>query len=482
MDYGKMDLMDLSGATRDELLAIILQQAQLIAELRARVKALEDQLAKDSHNSHRPPSTDPPRQRTKSLRRPSGKKPGGQPGHPGQTLCLAEQPDHVVEHRPDECASCGTSLTGVASSEVERRQIIDLPPLRLEVTEHQVHRICCPKCDQTSSGLFPVDVAQLIQYGPRVQALVVYLLVYQLLPYDRTQQMLSDLFGQAPSPGTLGTVVERCADRLAETEGLIKQSIIKAEVVHFDESGLKIEGDLRWLHTAGTPKLTFYATHPKRGKVATDELDILPRFSGYAIHDGWRAYLTYRDCRHGLCNAHHLRELVFLEEQECQRWAKTMRLLLLWVKRRVDEAKQVGQTELEAKTRQVIEQRYQRILAAGFQQNPPPQEPRAPGKRGPPKKTKARNMLERLKNHQAAVLAFVYDFRVPFDNSLAERDIRMLKLKQKISGCFRSEHGAEAFCRIRGYLSTLRKQTLPMLAALECALRGTPLIPALSPV
>src|SRR3990172_4148908 len=481
MDYGNVDLMHLSKASREELLAIIAQQAQLIIELQARVKSLEAQLAKDSHNSHRPPSTDYPRHRTKSLRRPSGKKPGGQPGHPGQTLRLADQPDQVVEHRPSQCDSCGTSLTAVASSEIERRQVIDLPPLRLEVTEHQVHHVSCPECGQVTADSFPVDVAQLIQYGPRLQALVVYLLAYQLLPYDRTQQMLSDLFGVAPSPGTFETVVERCADELVETEDLIKQAITKAEVAHFDESGLRVDGGVRWLHTAGTPKLTFYATHRNRGKVATDELDILPKFSGYAIHDAWRAYLAYHGCRHGLCNAHHLRELVFLEEQECQRWAKTMRLLLLWAKRRVDEAKQVGKTELEAKTRQVIEQRYRRILAVGFKLNPPPEEPRLPGKRGPRKQTKARNMLDRLQDHQAAVLAFVYDFRVPFDNSLAERDIRMLKLKQKISGCFRSEHGAEAFCRIRGYLSTLRKQALPMLAALERALRGAPLLPALSP-
>lgn len=479
MDYGKADL---SQASREELLAIIAEQAQLIAELQAGVKALDAQLAKDSHNSHRPPSTDPPHRRTKSLRQPSGKKPGGQPGHPGQTLRLFDKPDRVVEHRSNECASCGASLIGTASSELERRQVIDLPPLRLEVTEHQVHRVSCPKCGQTTSGSFPVDVAQLVQYGPRLQALVVYLLVYQLLPYDRTWQMVSDLFGVAPSPGTFETAVARCADELAESEGQIKQAITKAEVAHFDESGLSIEGELRWLHVASTPRLTYYAAHHNRGKVATDDLGVLPKFSGYAIHDAWSAYLAYRHCRHGLCNAHHLRELVFLVEQESQRWAKTMRILLLWAKRRVDEAKRVGKSQLEAKTLRVLEQRYQRILAVGLKLNPPPEGPRPPGKRGRRKQTKARNMLERLQRHQAAVLAFAYDFRVPFDNSLAERDIRMLKLKQKISGCFRSEHGAEAFCRIRGYLSTLRKQALPMLAALERVLGGKPLIPGLSPV
>jgi len=479
VDYGKIDL---SKASREELLALIAQQATLIAELQARVKALEAQLARDSHNSHRPPSTDHSRRRTKSLRHPSGKKPGGQPGHPGQTLCLVDAPDHLVEHRPQACASCGTTLPDSAPREVERRQVVDLPPLRLEVTEHQVHRVSCPNCGHTTSGSFPADVTQLVQYGPRLQALVVYLLAYQLLPYERTQQMVSDLFGVAPSPGTFETMVERCAAELVEPEAQIKRAIIKAEVAHFDESGFYIAGERRWLHVASTPRLTYYAAHRNRGKVATDKVAILPTFSGYAIHDAWSAYLAYKVCRHGLCNAHHLRELTFLEEQESQRWAKTMRLLLLWAKRRVDEAKRADKSHLDARTRQVIEQRYQRILVVGFRLNPPPAGPRPPGQRGPRKQTKARNMLERLQNHQDAVLAFVDDFRVPFDNSLAERDIRMLKLKQKISGCFRSEHGADAFCRIRGYLSTLRKQAVPMLAALDRALRGNPLTPALSPV
>ena len=475
--------MDLNEASREELLAIIAQQAQVIAELQARVKALEAQLGKDSHNSHRPPSTDHPRRRTKSLRRPSGKKPGGQTGHPGQTLRLVDKPDQVVEHRPDECAACGNHLADVVPSEIERRQVVDLPPLRLEVTEHQSQCVTCPACGQANSGSFPIDVAQLVQYGPRLQAFVVYLLVYQLLPYNRTQQLLSDMFEVTPSPGTFETMVERCASELAEPEGQIKEAITSAEVVHFDESGLRVDGGRRWLHTAGTPEMTYYdAAHPNRGKVAIDDLDILPKFQGYAIHDAWSAYLGYRNCRHGLCNAHHLRDLTYLEEQEQQRWAKTMRILLLWAKRRVDTAKQAGQTELNAKARQVLEERYRRILVEGFRLNPLPEEPRPSGKRGRRKQTKARNMLERFEKHRTAILAFAYDFRVPFDNSLAERDIRMLKLKQKISGCFRSEHGAEDFCRIRGYLSTLRKQTLPMLASLERALRGTPIIPALSPV
>jgi transposase len=479
MDYGKIDL---SKVSREELLAIIAQQAQLIAELQGRVRALEARLAKDSHNSHRPPSTDYPHRRTKSLRRPSGKKPGGQPGHHGQTLRLVDKPDQVIEHRPKACRACGTTLSESAPSQVERRQVVDLPPLRLEVTEHQVHQISCPKCGQTTSGSSPLDVAQLVQYGPRLQALVVYLLVYQLLPYDRTWQMLSDLFEATPSPGTFEAMVERCASELAESEAQIKQAITNAEVAHFDESGLNIEGARRWLHTAGTPKLTYYAAHSNRGKAATDDLDILPKFKGYAIHDAWSAYLAYHGCHHGLCNAHHLRDLTYLEEQEHQRWAKTMRLLLLWTKRRVDRAKAAGKSQLDAKTRQVLEERYRRILAVGFRLNPLPEEPRPKGQRGPRKQTKARNLLERFQEHQAAVLAFAYDFRVPFDNSLAERDIRMLKLKQKISGCFRSDHGAEAFCRIRGYLSTLRKQALPILAALERAFKGNPLTPALSPV
>lgn len=480
--------INLTNATRDELLriiadqrAIIAMQAQVIASLQARVQELEDRLAVDSHNSHKPPSTDSARPRPRSLRQPSDKKPGGQPGHPGQTLRLVDRPDRVTKHRPDKCAGCGTSLADMEPAGVERRQVIDLPPLQFEVVEHRAEHISCPCCGQSTVGTFPPEVAQPVQYGPRVQALGVYLQAYQLLPYDRTQDLLQDLCGTAPSTGTLQTAMERCATQLVEPEARIKEAVRKAEVAHFDETGFYIGGKRHWLHVSSTPTLTYYGWHPNRGKAATDGLGILPEFGGRAIHDGWSTYFGYEDCEHGLCNAHHLRELTFVEEQHQQPWATAMKDLLLTIKGRVDEAKVVGRTDLDVGTLQGFEDRYRQILSEGLVQNPPPEEPRPPGQRGRRKQSKARNLLERLSNHQPSVLAFMHDFRVPFDNSQAERDIRMVKVQQKISGCFRSDHGATAFCRIRSYLSTLRKQGHPMLTAIERAFTGNPLLPALVP-
>lgn len=478
--------MELTSASRDELLAVITTQqvviraqAEQIAVLEARVKALEDRQAQDSHNSSKPPSSDLGRPRPRSLRPLSGKKPGGQPGHPGQTLRLVEQPDEIVEHRPEQCAACGRSLAGVPESKAERRQVIDLPPMQLEVIEHQAASVACPGCGEVTSGAFPPEVAQPVQYGPRIQGLGVYLVTYQLLPYERTHDLIADLFGAGPSAGTLQTAVERGAAGLVEVEGQIKQAISTAEVAHFDETGFHIGGQRDWLHVASTPELTYYAWHHHRGKAATDAIGILPGFAGWAIHDAWSAYLTYDQCQHGLCNAHHLRELTFVEEQDQQTWATAMKELLLAIHAGVAEAKAAGRTELDDATRQAFEARYQEILDEGLARNPPPAEPRPPGQRGRCKQSKAKNLLDRLSRHRSAVLAFMGDFRVPFENSQAERDIRMLKVQQKISGCFRSDQGATAFCRIRGYLSTLRKQGQPMLTAMERVFTGTPLVPTL---
>lgn len=483
-----MDLrdIDLSTASSDELLTIIAQQqaimaaqAQAITALQARVKELEGRLTMDSRNSHKPPSTDASRRRTQSLRRPSGKKPGGQPGHPGQTLRMAAEPDTVMEHRPEGCASCGASLAGVVPIKVERRQVIDLPPLHWETIEHRVEHLCCPACGHATAGVFPPEARQMVQYGPHVRGLLVYLLVQQLLPYDRAEQMLSDLFGTAPSAATFAGAVEDCAAGLDAVETQIKQSIVTADVAHFDETGFYIEGKRQWLHVASTPLLTYYTAHPQRGKTATDAAGILPQFTGCAIHDGWSTYFGYDGCAHGLCNAHHLRELTYQEEQEGQPWARKLQDLLLEMKRATEEAQLAGQTALSASTLRDFDGRYGQILDEGLTLHPPAIERRSPGQRGPIKQSKARNLLERLRDHRASVLAFLYDFRVPFENSQAERDIRMMKVKQKISGCFRSAHGAAAFCRIRGYLSTLRKQGHPMLAALRRVFMGDPLIPAI---
>lgn len=452
------------------------QEREIVA-LTARVKELADRLGTDSHNSSKPPSSDGFAKKTRSLRQKSGKKPGGQPGHPGSTLRFSEAPDEVVTHRPAACRGCGEVLAGEPATSVERRQVVDLPPVSLQVVEHRAERKACPRCGVTTAAEFPDAVTQPVQYGPRLQALGVYLVEYQLLPYDRANELLTDVFGGGPSEATLVAAVGRCAAELAETEAAIKAALRQAPVGHFDESGLRIAGQRQWLHVASTPTLTHYGVHPKRGKDASDAQGILPSFTGRAVHDGWAAYHQY-DCAHALCNAHHLRELTAIAEQDQQTWATEMIALLVTSKAAVDEARAAGQNSLPDPTRQAFGAQYHQILAAGRAANPAPAEP-PPRQRGRPKQSKAKNLLDRLWTHESAVLAFLDDFRVPFDNNQAERDIRMLKVQQKISGGFRSPAGAAHFCRIRGYLSTLRKQGQNVLAALDQVFAGTPVVPDL---
>ena len=287
--------------------------------------------------------------------------------------------------------------------------------------------------------------------------------------------MLADLFGCPLSEGTLESAVRECHEQLAEAEETIKRGVEGARVAHFDETGMNIGGKSHWLHVASTASLTFYAAHKRRGRAALDEVGVLPKFLGRAMHDGLVSYWQYTHCKHALCNAHHLRELTFVEEQLGQGWAKDLKELLLEIKRAVDEARGQGEGALSAEVKRDFGSRYDEILVVGLQANPPPERT---GKRGRPKLGKAGSLLERLRQHKAETLAFMEDFAIPFDNNQAERDIRMMKVREKISGCFRTTIGADRFCRIRGYISTLRKQGMPILPALAKAIAGAPPIPA----
>ena len=466
----------------DATFALFQSMQQALALLNARVNELEACLSKDSHNSSRPPSQDGLVRKPKSLRQKSGLKSGGQPGHPGSTLCLSEQPDEVVLYSPSTCTGCGHCLDAVPITGFERRQVYDLPPLLLWITEHRVEEKVCPHCHRHTPRDFPASVSQTVQYGGRVKALCVYLQQYQLLPFGRTQQLIADLFGGSLCEGTLSRCLSACHKHLAPVEASIQQALQNASVAHFDETGVRIQKKLHWLHTASTPSLTFLAPHAKRGRQALDAIGILPAFGGTAVHDAFASYFGYH-CAHALCNAHLLRDLLFIKEQTQQPWAEKMIALLLSIKKTVEATKVCGQatkvcgqTHLPSKAINAFEEQYQALVEEGFTANPAV----APsGKRGRTKKSAARNLLERLAVHRKAVLAFMYDFAVPFDNNLAERDLRMVKVQQKVSGCFRSEDGAEIFCRIRGYISTLRKQGIPVLSALQSALEGNPICPRL---
>ena len=472
----QQETIDVQQTVIDQQQRLIEGLQQQTERLSGQVQALQERLKKDSHNSHLPPSSDRFHRQPKSLRKPSGKKPGGQAGHPGSTLMLSPSPDQVIVHAVERCQHCQHDLHEVESLQVERRQVLDLPAKRVVVIEHQVQQKYCPRCQQISSGLFPQDVRAPVQYGAAVAAVGVYLVQQQLVPYERACEVIEDLLGPSMSVGTLAGLVERCAEQLAPVEQQIKAALSRAPVLHQDETGLYVANQRQWMHVSATEHLTHYAVHPKRGKAALDAIGILADFQGVSVHDGWSSYWQLL-CQHALCNVHHLRELTYLYEEQQQAWAGEMKELLLDVKAAVEQARAEGRSHLHPLEMADWKARYGTLLAEGYQANPPDPPPET-GRRGRRKQSAARNLLDRLSKHQEAVLLFLDNFTVPFDNSLAERDIRMVKVQQKVSGCFRSVTGARAFCRIRGYLSTLRKQGLAVLAALEQALVGHPVFPA----
>ncbi|MFW0858718.1 MAG: IS66 family transposase [Dehalococcoidia bacterium] len=472
--------------TREEALRIYLagQEAvvkalcELYAENKAlweELKSLKEQLVKNSHNSSKPPSSDgPDKPAPRSLRPRGERKSGGQPGHPGHTLKMVEKPEHTIRHQVEKCEKCGCSLKEKKATDIERRQVFDVPPVKIEVTEHQAEIKECT-CGHLNKAAFPEGVTAPVQYGPDIRAKAVYLRDYQLVPSERTCEVLRDFFGCEMGEGTLNNVTDKCFEVLEEPVEQIKQRIIESSVVNFDETGSRVNGEKRWLHVAGTPNLTYYQIHPKRGSEAMDEMDILPHFEGTAVHDFWSPYFKY-GCKHGLCNAHHLRELTFVYEEQGQVWAKHMIDCLLDIKKAVDEAKRFTDSLPEEQIRE-FEERYEETLKEGYGANPLSKQPTSKNKRGRRKKSKARNLVERLDNYREIALGFMYDFSVPFDNNLGERDVRMMKVQQKISGCFRSEDGAKVFSRIRSYISTARKNGINAIDALKKALAGAPFMP-----
>jgi transposase len=464
----------------DALYGLFQQQAAGLAGLAARLQELEARPGGHSQNSHRPPSSDGPRTPPRSQRARSGKRPGGQPGHRGHTLTMSATPDQAVAHHPPQCVRCGAALAGVPSSSVARRQVVDLPPLALVVTEHRAATVCCPHCQATTVAAFPAHVAAPVQYGPRLLGLGVYLRHYQLLPYARIRETLRDLFGAGPACDTLAAAGAACAAALAPVEAAIATALCAAPHAHTDETSMRVAGRREWVHVVSTAALTHYARHPKRGQAATDAVGLLPRLTGRLIHDGWAPYWHYPGA-HGLCNAHHLRELTAVAEQPGQGWATELHALLRAMLRHVQQGRAAGQAASPPDECAAFVARYRDLLAAGYAANPPPTRTPEGPQRGRLKRTPARNLLDRLTAHEAAVLAFLHDWAVPFDNNQAERDLRMIKVQQKVSGTFRAAAGADIFCRLRGYISTFRKHATPLLTALAQTVAGHPPLPASLP-
>jgi transposase len=462
--------------TREALEVLVRTQPQQVIDI---VLGMQERLSKDSHNSSKPPSQDGLKKipRTRSLRGVSGKKPGGQKGHEGSRLEPVEDPDHIMRYPVEACQGCGHDLNPQAPDSVERRQVFDLPPLDPVVTEHQGDVKVCPRCGRENRATFPKNVTQVTQYGSGVNALAIYCTQWQLLPLDRTASLFDELFGLPLGTGTLCDMIQRAHVSLEDVEVRIRDQIRRSAIVNFDESGVRCQKKLGWVHSASTPKLTTYHFDSKRGNEAMNTMGILPTFQGRAIHDHLNAYFLYA-CRHGLCNAHHLRELVFIAEQYHEDWAQKMMVCLRGMLGAVEEAKACGRSALSSEELRLWQKRYDALLKQAQQYHAALPALPAHNGRGRKKQRPGKNLLDRLDRDQEAVLAFLYDFTVPFTNNLAERDIRMAKLKQKISGCFRSLLGAQAFCRIRGSLSTAHKQGWNIFQALQSAAIGSPWIPS----
>jgi transposase len=441
------------------------QSTQQLAQLKQEIAELRSQLAQNSKNSHKPPSSDGFKKpkRTRSLRKKSNRKAGGQPGHPGSKLKRSDDIDQFVFHPVNQCKCCGKDLQGVEVVSYVKRQVFDLPDLSLDVIEHQAELKQC-SCGVLSQGVFPADVRGEVQYGPGIRGLATYLQNYQLLPYQRSAELLRDVFDVSISEGTLYNISEQAYDHLEDFESRLKQYLIKQDLLHSDETGMNVGGKTHWLHTTGNEQYTHYQVHPRRGYEAMNEIGILPFFKGTLVHDCLRSYFRYEQAEHSVCLAHILRELQAQVEQK-QDWAEQMLQLILSLKKSKDRAIDQGKTQVSQATVKDYQKQYHQILQRGNRANPlPPRDYNNPRKR---KRTKAQNLLRRLEEYESEVFRFYTDFSVPFDNNLAERDLRMAKVKQKISGCFRSELGAHYFARLRSYISSARKQGLNTLEALR---------------
>lgn len=441
-----------------------------------RIEELERRQRKNSQNSSKPPSSDGFSRKAKT-RPKSSKRPGGQAGHQGHALAQVERPDQVLTHRPRVCEACQCELAEVAGHVKERRQIHELPEMRLLVTEHRVESICCPNCQHRTSASFPAGVTAPAQYGPRVQALAVYLSQFQLLPLSRSGELFEDLWASSLAEGTLVNWIGEAAKTLEPTMDILKQRLLRSPLDHVDETGGRIKGLLHWFHVNATRWLTLYSWHRKRGHEAMDEIGILPGYTGRAIHDRLSSYDQY-PCHHSVCGAHLLRDCLWVAEQEKQPWATLMHEVLRGMAKAAERWRAQGAKALPQAERDEWIAQYFSVLASGFAahlaQAPPEGDP-PPKKPGRQKQSDSKNLLDALLTRAEQVLAFLDDLSIPFTNNLAERDLRMIKVQQKISGTFRSSQGATAFCVIRSDLSTMRKQGHSAFEALLAVFAGKPL-------
>jgi transposase len=462
---------------------LVVRQAERIDQLEAEVAELKRQLGQNSRNSSKPPSSDSPFAKPvpKSLRRKSGKKPGGQPGHPGSTLALIAHPDERLRHEPGPCRGCGAGLADAPEVGVERRQVFDLPPISVRVVEHQlITRRCL--CGTTTCGIAPEGVVAPVQYGPRITAIILYLYVGQFLSKKRTAAALAELFGTPVSEGTVAAVTRRAAAGLDEFLDVAADRIAEADVAGFDETGLRVAGELHWVHCARTDRYTLITCHRGRGQDGMDHAGVLTRFHGVAVHDAWAPYDTYVNADHQLCCAHALRELQAVTDSTTDTadpeanwcWATQAADALVAMHKLTTAAITTGHTTPDAATQRTLDQQivfYHSAVQIGVNQT---------AARTTKTMQKHNALAHRLLDRQDDYLRFTQDWRIPADNNGSERDIRMIKLRQKVSGCLRTLTGARQFCAIRSYLSTAAKHGKHFFEVLVMLTAGHPWTPATS--
>ena len=438
---------------------------ELIMSQSVRITELEAQLGQNSRNSHKPPSTDGYR-KTVALPKAKGKKTGGQKGHKGRTLQIVATPDVVEELLPTQC-ECGAVLVKEGAQVLEVRQEFDIPPPKLVVREYRKLGCACGVCGRHNEGVFPSEIKARVQYGIGVQTLVVLLGTVYKVPMKKIRQLFHDVYGYEVNESTIQSATQRCYTRLAASEKSIREKITQSVVAFFDETGIRVAGKLRWLHTACTQLYTHLFTHDKRGKKALmDSASIMPAFTQYAMHDCLSSYFSFTQCSHAVCGAHLLRELTALEEQG-RVWAGVFKKFLL----DLYEQTQQGKGQLSESEQQKTLSHYNQIWQQGDAEEPPPEVPEK-GKRGKAKATKGRNLLIRLQKYQSAVLAFAFHEHVPFTNNEAERALRPAKIKIKVAGCFRTEEGSQWYARILGFVATARKHDRNVFTELRLAFSG----------
>lgn len=465
-----IELVEALQETNARLVEENRRQAERIVVLEQRVEALERRLALNSNNSSKPPSSDGPSKprvkRTKSQRRKSGRKPGGQPGHKGTTLLQVDDPDEIVDHYPQTCPDCRNDLSHCSSQGFVARQVFDLPPPPpLTVTEHRAHKYLCPICGKLARGTFPKDVTAPVQYGGRVAAMASYLQTHHCIPDDRLSQMLSTLCDVRIAAATLSRLIAKMAGKMQPFTDAVREMLCGRQVVvkHLDETGLRVDGRTRWQHVICSPAMSHFRMGSGRG-------DLLSGVSGIAVHDNWASYGRMEGVEHALCNAHHMRELQALVDIEKENWASAMQTILLEARKAANTTRENGLDNVAVTVIEAIDERYDACIteALSFHESQPPLSPTPVGKtrRGRPKRRTGHNLALRLRIRKADVLRFLNDLRVPFTNNEAEQDLRMGKVRMKVSGGFRTMAGAENFCTLRSVTETARKQDWSTLETL----------------